>query len=1252
MSVKWTDDQQLAIDTTDRGVVVSAAAGSGKTAVLIERTINLLADRTKNVPADRLLAVTFTVDATTQMKEKLSSAFEKKIAVEQNLDQKKWLQKQQDKLAMAKISTINSFCLDLVNSNINEFDLQDGIKIIDDTEADLIVSDSIDKAIDDLSENSPADLDFLVDVLSNNNENQVANNVRELYKFLSSLAFPDSWISEQEKSFTDEEKIKMYIEILVDEYSERLDDAIKENELAVNIFHNNNSNLNFGEKVITVLNDECEKLKLLKKHLGDYCWEDFYNEFKNNSFGRMTFYKPKEGEFPEGVLQLRDANIQLIKNHRDKYKDIVSDINKSLGKIGVNIRDDMLTARCVFQLLCGLCKSAEQYAWAAKVEKNSLQFSDVERMSIELLVKYENGNIARTPLADEIVNNRDYQVILIDEFQDVNNLQELIFKAISDTDDLDFLGKNVFVVGDVKQAIYRFRKSNPKLFLQARENARQNENSEILKSIDLKSNFRSRKNIIDFVNYLFENIMSEQVGEVDYSGSERLQLGANYAGENLDTEILMIRSDKDSADSDSKNSEDDKDSGDADEDEYVLFTQENLVVAKRIRQLIDEGHPVYSSGDEKSRPCTPSDFCVLARTAETTSKLSAALESVGLKAFCEETKGYIRSREISVMINLLKVIDNPMNDIALASVMMSPVMSFNADEIAGIRRLCIESGKYTKRMYQVMNAVAKDDDSSGKESEKLCLNDNALEQKCCQSIELIKRLRFYSSGMSLSRLIRKIYDETDFYAVASAFENSKQKRANLRLLLEYASTYENSGEGGISGFIRYFEAVSESGNDFKQAVTVTEGGDCVFVKTIHKSKGLEYPFVFLCGVGKKFYLKDLQGNMLMDEQVGVGFELLNHANLSRTNTLSYSAMQSILRDKLLSEEIRLLYVALTRAKEKIFIPITIKESSSAQYDTRKIIAKLADDISRSGGINSRIIRSGDSYLKWLCAVLLCYPNNLEFLEEMQIKTEMPQLDTDTLISFNLIEDCDAFENSKPSFIEQKANQKLVDKLSERYAFEYVSKSMDVPSKITVTEFVRKEKELELGEENPEFYPQLPKLSDEIGKLSSAQKGTYTHLFMELADYEKASQNVSAELDRLVSQGYFSEKEASGVYVSAVEKFFSGDFYRRMSDSDEIIREKQFLVSFSNLNLPEKYSEYVTSGSMLQGIADCIFKEDDGYILVDYKTDNFTDESQLYEYQSQLELYKAALDLILGIPIKTCYIYSFRLNKGVEIDMNA
>ncbi|MGN1114145.1 MAG: helicase-exonuclease AddAB subunit AddA [Oscillospiraceae bacterium] len=1215
MVVKWTDEQLNAINAAN-GTIVSAAAGSGKTAVLVERTIRLLCSEKNKIPADKFLAVTFTKDAANQLKDKLSNALDKKS--EENPDSE-WIRNQQDLLPLANINTINAFCLDIVKSNIHSFELQGDVRILDDADSAIILSDALDQAFEYFYSRKPEMMRTLMDRLTNGNESSLKSIISQLYRFLRSLPFPEEWCAKYIEKLKNNNAQNDYVSLLAESYEKQIDTALKKSEYAGYIIKRLPAS---EEKHWEIINDDNFVLKKLKQVMASKDWEKIYQALNSYKFSSKQF--PKKAQLNQEDSILQNSLMDTLKSLRSDYKDMVKGLADEVKKTGRNIDADLKISAKIFEYLLEIFNKVQDITWEMKAEKNALTFSDVEIMTVKLLTKNNDGKIVRTPLAEEMVSNKDYMVILIDEFQDVNNLQDLIFKAISDTDDLNVMGKNVFVVGDVKQSIYRFRQSNPLIFIKTKEQG-YDESLKNVESLMLSKNFRSRKNVLDFVNCVFTQLMSKQVGEIQYTEDEKLKLGAKYGGDDPDTEIMIIKGD-DNVPTDKI-------------PEYLNFDKEHYAIAQKIKAMIEQGYPVYEG--ENQRPCRMSDFCVLSRKTSDNRKMAKALEYVGLKAFAEESSGYLRSREIAVMINLLRVIDNPMNDIALASVLMSPIFGFSADDMAEIRIFTPKSKSfYTKRIYQIINAIAEN-------SQELNCSDDNLKNKCQSAVSCIKKLRFYSSSMPLEALIRKIYDETDFFAVASAFENSTQKRANLRLLLELASSYEKNYDGSTAGFIRYIESVGENGNDFKQAVTVTAGENSVAVKTIHKSKGLEYPFVFLCGLSEKFNLSDNSKRLLLNERYGFALKLSNHHELSITEPVNYAAIKKIGHDESLSEELRLLYVAMTRAKEKLFIVLNLKHG---HFDDYKKVTELNNEIALAGGINSNIVSGCSCFAQWIYAVLLCLKGNDKLLTELNLSERPAEIDPKTNITYTICESIDDITASSIYKRIDMPSEEKVQKLVDKYNYKYPYDEADKPAKMTVTEIVKEEKERLYGEKNPEFYPQLPRLEEEIGKLSNTEKGTYTHLFMELADYDNACKDVRAELDRLVNQGFFTKRQSDGVYINAVEKFFHGDFYDRISRSDQIIREKSFLVAFSDLNLSEKYSYLISEDGMLQGIADCLFKENDGYVLVDYKTDNFKDISELYGYQTQLELYKAALDLTMDMPIKSCYIYSFKLSQGVEISM--
>lgn len=1238
MAEKWTDEQIKAIETTDKGVVVPAAAGSGKTAVLIERTVRLLEDKDKKLPAERLLAVTFTKDAANQMKTKLRAALADRIASETDPERRSWLARQREMLALAHISTISSFCLELVKENLGKFEYRSGIRIADSTQIVVLTDEAVRQALEEMRMESPERSDLLVDALVTNTDTDtdadLGKFVRELYDFKRSLPFPEEWAKAARRAFDDEEHIKELFEPIFDRYRQDTERALKLHDIVTEAASKMPNNATIMKRCA----NDLEIIESVKAAINSGDYRQLYTACTEVKFG--TFSKPGvKGLDAEQAVALEQA-FKAVQPVRESMKKLITAMANPFKELGSDAAAGMRDAGLIFEALNDASERLGKIMHARKLEQDIAEFGDIERMAMDLLVNNQDGRLVRTELAENIRKDKLHRVLLIDEFQDVNDLQETIFRALSDTDDLNILGKNVFVVGDVKQAIYRFRLSNPKLFLKAAENAR-NSSIDQLTEIRLTRNFRSRQCVLSFVNAVFRRIMSRELGELEYTADEQLYLGAKFSGEDKPCEIMLINDD----------------AGMKDELKYVVFGVEELSIARRIKSLIDAGEQV-SDGSGGLRPCTASDFCVLSRRSDSLRAMAEALSHVGLHAYCEETKGYMGSQEILTMVCLLRVIDNPMKDIPLASVMLSTIMGFSADELARLRLRCFdESRKYPKRLYQVLVGAAKTDSADIKESERIDIGDERLEEKCRTAVGLLERLRTYAVGMSLEELIAKIYDETGFFAAASAYENADQKRANLRLLTHRAAEYEKNSIGGIAGFLRFLDSLSAAKGDFAQAAKKTTGQQSVQLKTFHGSKGLEFPFVFLADLIKQFNQADLKERVLLSSEDGAAISYYRHDKLMKIPTIAHVVMKEKIKTELLSEEMRLLYVALTRAKERLFIPIYLKRNSMPQYDIPTRLSKLAAEIAVAGGAAPRILKSCNSMLEWIAAALMLIDSPLPLLENIgcaELAGELSDIavtdDIPPLIEWREYPDDSGTAVSPSAFIRPAANEQTVKQLTDGYELVCGEPETLAASKRTVTEIVSEMHRRELGDENTDklFYPQLGTLREEVLRLTAAQRGTFTHLFMELADYTNAERSVSDELKRLTDSGILSKREAEGVYVGALEKFFAGDFYKRMKSAEEpIMREKKFMVRASDAGLDECFAEFISPDGMLQGICDCIFRESDGYVLVDYKTDGFSDENELSRYDIQLELYKAALDIILPLPVKACYIYSFRLGKGVE-----
>ena len=1204
----WTEDQLSAINETEKGVVVSAAAGSGKTAVLIERTIRLLSNEEKKIEADRLLAVTFTRAAAEQIREKLSQAIIKEL---DNNPQSAWLINQQKRLSMAKITTINAFCLDFVRENIQSFDFESNLRILEDNEKIILLNQAIDETLEYYYKEKPEKISTLLDALGGENDNSLVNVITDMHKFFESIPFRDDWCDRTSRQFDSDDYLNQILQYTCD--------TIKSKSESIVLLYREVIEKSRGLKILTsitqLLENDCS-IALKLQSINVDCWDKLYKECYEFKFGIFNAKITKKAleKFSKEEIERETQLKNEIKSVRDNLKAELIKIMAFISSPMDEIKSDLIVIKGLFEIICEMTIFAEDILHDLMVAKNAVDFSTVEHMTTELLAVCENGVVSRTQLCEEIVRNKEYKIILLDEFQDVNNLQDLIFKCLSDTDDINVIGKNVFVVGDVKQSIYRFRQANPKLFIDARKKANDN-TYESTKEITLKKNFRSRREVVDIVNFLFSQLMNKDTGEIEYTNDERLVLGLDVPdNDDYSTELMIIDDRGDFA-------------------KYLPYSLEHYEIAKRISELLKSKAEVFDHDLGKNggfRPCRPSDICVISRNNEDGRCVSKALESFGIQTNAEMTSGYLRSREISVIINLLRVLDNPMQDIPLLSVLMSPIFMFSPDDVALVR--ITDTGNAKPKLYQQLLHF---EDNTKEEYSHLV-------EKCKAAVERIKELRFYAASLSLVNLIRKIYDTADYYGIASAYDDGHQKRANLNLLLEYADGYDKSIGGGLSGFIRYIDNIIENKNDFSQAVISSNNGEAVNITTMHGSKGLEFPFVFICNIFKRFNDRDNKKKMIINGELGVAIKFnIVDENMSVV-PFSHNVLQNIADSEMKSEELRLLYVALTRAKDKLFIPVVFNEK------TAKIMKEIYSKLAVLGRVSNDMISDAGAFGEWLTACFLLHTDAEKFRQHIFEFLDMEndeKLDTIKTDSTLVVSQCAETKNSEDRIFKQKksvSDPRLVRKLLDRFAFEYDIRDSQTPSKLSVSDIAKDER-------HAYYYPQIPKFSEEIGKLTASEKGTITHRFMELCSFENAREDLDREINRLVSQGKLTSHQAEGIDRKTVKAFFESDVYKRVKKSSSVMREKQFLVKFSDLNLSDEIEEYKSRDGMLQGIADCIFEESDGYVLLDYKTDRNTTAEQLREnYTVQLRLYKAAFDLLLDKPVKSSYIYSFSLKEGIEV----
>lgn len=1204
MPRQWTDEQLDAITVRDCSAIVSAAAGSGKTTVLVERVLRLLTDEEKPVSPKQLVIVTFTNAAANEMRQRLQNGLTGLLDADAD---NAFLQQQQMLLQSANICTIHSFCFDLIKSNFHLLDISAGFRIADDTELTVLKRQAMEQVLEEYYAEKSDIIAPLADFFWDRNDRRIEEHITALYDFTRSVPFANAWLARQlsvyaqplplgssiwaQDIFTQAAAILSYAESITQEALDMV------------------SGLDKAERTADALQADLLLIRSAQSLVTSNDWDTLFAFLQGVKFGAFATAK----------LPLSDDERERLTTMRKRVKTLVKDeLSKLIFCTEQTYLEDLQALTPIISYLLALTSSYTEQLKALKQERNVIDFSDAEQYAVQLLAKQEGDSFAQTDLAKEL--SCYYEHIVIDEFQDVNNLQDLIFSMLSRS------GENIFVVGDVKQSIYRFRQANPDIFIRKRDGAAPYIREDFSGSharITLTRNFRSRIEVTDTVNYLFESIMSRQAGEIEYDADERLVAAAEYPhAADRQTEVLIL--DKSAT---AEAEESNEPSAIVDEDKS---SQEAAMVAARIRRLLDEGFLV-SDGKGGLRPCRCRDFCILLRSTKGKAEMYLnELKKLDVRAMSGDAKGYFASREISVMLNLLRVIDNPLRDVPLVSVMLSPVYMFTADELAQIRI----GSKGTPIYVAVLRAAEGGD---------------ALATHCAALLQSLRQLREYAASFSIQRLIRKIYGSTDFLAVVQVLDSGEQKRANLRLLLEYAAKFEQTGSSGLSAFLRYIERVLEQNADFEQANIISEAEDCVRIMTIHKSKGLEFPICIVADCGKHFNLMDLGSDLLLHADKGIGMKMREPERLKKYSTIPYEAIKLIKRKNTISEEMRLLYVAMTRAKEKLILSLSVKDLAAS-------LKKLSLSCNAKGIIAPYAALSAASYADWMLMCLLRHEGGAQLRELAGVRDCIP-VRTECGIAVVLGVDNDNVQadtdlqkepQTQGNRFTAQPDSAMMNALEAALSFRYPHAPLcAMPAKLTVTELVKAEHD---SAGNPKSrLLKRPKFMAQQG-LTGAQRGDALHKFMQYADYACAAENPAAEVQRLCAQEYLTKQQGDVVNLQKVARFFASTVGKRIFASVRVYREYKFLSQIPateyDANAPEGFE---ATPIFIQGIADCIFEEEDGLVLLDYKTDFAASPEELTaRYGRQLLLYKAALEKIFGKPVKECILYSFGLEAAIAI----
>ena len=1181
MGVKWTTDQQHAIECCKGSVLVSAAAGSGKTTVLVERVIRRLTDEDNPCSAEDLLIVTFTRAATAQMREKIGAAILKRLS-EDPTD--RHLRRQYMLLPFAKICTIDSFCNDLVRENFHALGISPDYSLLDNETAVIMKNDvceaMLERAYEEDSDGSFSELSDMMS--SGSSDEDFAKLIIKMYDISTAYPFPDLWLDSliEEYSQPDINKscwggiIKKYVCDMLDYCVSSSNDmmtAMESDPIVADAY---------GAAVQSDINMYAELREKVNRD-----WDEALEAFNTVKYMGL-------GRVPKGY---ESETKNVVTTARKKLKDLLKKVPNIMCVSSGEHSEDVRLMRGPVAKLIELVKQFGREYSAEKDKMNSADFSDILHRALNLLaVSDGSGGYIKTDLARELSSH--YVEILVDEYQDINEAQDMIFRAISADEN------NLFTVGDVKQSIYRFRQAMPEIFLRRRGTTHSFESGKYPLGITLGSNFRSRVGVTSCVNYIFRQLMSTEAGELEYDDSEALNAAAEYPERDTpDCELHVVTDKGNRAD--------------------TLEAQARYV-ARYIDRTVREGKTLVTKGGAL-RPASYGDFCILLRTAKNVSSVYAnALSERGIPVFSPETGGFFEAAEISFILSLLRVLDNPVQDIPLAAVMLSPLFGFSAGELADIRASAkerLEAGE-TEPLYRSVAASADEGD-----------------EKAAAFLKKIESLRRLSLTLSAGELVRRVCEETGFDAIVGAMPDGERRRLNVGLLCDYAEKYEAAGNLGLSGFIRFIDKVARTSGDLATAARPSENADIVRIMTVHQSKGLEFPICIFADMQHAFNERDNTESVLISSSAGLGMKRRTEDGISVYDTASRRAAVITSERMGRSEEMRVLYVALTRAKENLIMVTSVP-------NPEKGLAKVAVECGIGERANPFAVLRMNNFSDLVLTALMRHPaaDELRKLSGVDVPIFLPEKDR-----FRL----KVVVSDSESFMTESANEQKT--AAKPVFFDEVQARLDYSDPRSVLSSVPAKRAASDGSErgiNREYFASSRPAFMSSGGLTPAQRGTATHKFMQFSDYAAARADIESELARLVDGGFLSEDEGKAVNIGAAKRFFMSPLAERIFASDNVMREKKFAALFpAKFFYPELTGEAAEEKIVVQGIADCVFVEDGELVIVDYKTDTGVDaEALLDRYSAQLEIYREALSQALGMPVKETLLYSFFMNSTVKV----
>nr|WP_289706322.1 helicase-exonuclease AddAB subunit AddA [Enterocloster clostridioformis] len=1283
MAVNWTSKQQEVIDSRNRNLLVSAAAGSGKTAVLVERIIQMISEGDRPLDIDQLLVMTFTNAAAAEMRERIGAAVEQKLK-ERPEDEHLWLQAAL--IPQAQITTIDSFCLNIIRSHYNSLDIDPAFRMGDEGELSLLRGDCMGEMLENCYDEADAEFARFVEHFGRGKSDRgIEDVILQAWQFSQSHPWPGEWLASCQKELEEESILEMeespWMVFLMEDVARQMEELSGQLGEALQVCLEENGPLAYEPMLIS----DRSKIEAIGRAAATGNFEALYNSLQNMSFGRLASIRSKDIDGDKKAF---------VSACRDRVKKAVAKCRELYGQQSPEeVVESMRGTRTVIRELLRLTGMFDQAYRDAKRERNVLDFNDLEHLALEVLYEREETGdgeetFSRRPsqVADEL--SRQYEEILVDEYQDSNYVQEALITGIS----RERSGHpNVFMVGDVKQSIYRFRLARPELFMDKYETYSRERGPRQM--IELQQNFRSRESVLTSVNDVFYQIMTKNLGGITYTPETALYPGAKFeevsgktvldpeadAGKSgsreaapvslkagTPTELLLVDTGADTL------RQLDEDSLD-----YTAKELEARLIAGRIRQLVseDQGILVWDKSRGGYRRARYGDMVILLRSMSGWSEVFVnVLMNEGIPAFAQTRTGYFNTVEVETILSLLSVVDNPMQDIPLAAVMRSPIVGMDDEEMAwmmavykrnskkgqdrgvyGAWKLWLEEGWITVGLSGIPVKTA-----------------HSISFKSRRLSVLMERLRGEARHLPIHELLYRVYRESGYYDYVSAMPAGETRRANLDMLVEKAAAYESTSYKGLFHFVRYIEKLKKFDTDFGEASVAGEQDNTVRIMSIHKSKGLEFPVVFLAGLGKRFNKQDAYGQMLLDADLGAAADFLDLELRVKAPTLKKQALKRRTELETMGEELRVLYVAMTRAKEKLIM-------TAADKSLENKLGKWKDIPLSQGQLPYTILASANSCLDWLLMAQPAIPASHMEMRQIQVKDLIGEEITRQIIRKMKKEDLLNLDGKR--VYDAAFGTRLREVLEYEYPYE---SDIGLYAMVSVSELKKQSQigrtedaigtdsgnlegialgELKALTGSRDMTGSGPGESGEQKKTVSAGpnraalRGTAYHAVLEHIHFHEIHglAEVKPVVYKLLEGGFLDQEAHDFINPKVIWNFLSSPLGKRMAKAQSegrIHKEQQFIIGIPAREMGLGDSDELV---LIQGIIDAYLEEEDGLVLIDYKTDHVPEgdpkqgAKMLAErYRVQLDYYERALTQLTGKHVKERIIYSLALQMSINV----